>query len=362
MNNTAAGNNAGGNLCPYFGRCGGCTLQDIDYEKQLAQKKEFLREAFKRGGIACIPDVTVIPSKPFEYRSRLQMRRVPYGTEAEFSTGKSRLRPLNRARKFARKQEARCGFMTRSGGNKTGVTIVPVNDCRIADPVIREALQAGSIIPPVDRDRFCVYGKDSTLLVQGQNSRGAARIRQKDLAIDAGVFFQSNAALLELLIDKILSVAADARKELPAADFYCGVGTFAAFLQDGFERMDLLEADREAVSLARQNVKHKGARFFGQKDAVWALNMGRLIRETYGLAVVDPGRQGLSAEMSRFLRGGCEILCYVSCNPNALARDTALLLTPPDGARGGLKLEALDFYDFYPQTKHIESLAVFRRG
>jgi 23S rRNA (uracil1939-C5)-methyltransferase len=177
--------------------------------------------------------------------------------------------------------------------------------------------------------------------------------------MDAGVFFQSNGTLLELLIDDILTIAKDADKKLAAADFYSGVGTFAAFLQDDFQRIDLLESNKAALYLARENIKSKDAGFFGQNDTVWARNSGRYVKKPYGLVIADPGRQGISQAMLRFLSANCEILCYVSCNPNALARDAALLLNQDGSA--GLNLVSLSFYDFYPQTKHIESLAVFRR-
>jgi 23S rRNA (uracil1939-C5)-methyltransferase len=205
-----------------------------------------------------------------------------------------------------------------------------------------------------------VYGRDSTLLVEGRDSScGLTRVHQKDIRIDAGTFFQSNGALLELLIDELLSIAGTADRQLPAADLYCGVGTFAVYLQAIFERIDLLETNKSALNLARMNVPLTGARFFCQRDTVWAMNAGKAVREPYGFAVVDPSRQGLSGAMCRFLRDNCEILCYVSCNPNALARDAAILLDPQ--CPGGLSLESLTFYDFYPQTRHIESLAVFTR-
>lgn len=324
-------------------------MQGLDYEEQLAQKTDFLRQAFLCYGISGIPEIAVIPSKPFEYRNRLQFHRVPVGVEAEFPNRKSRTRSLN----LARKEESVCGFMARGASE-----IVPVKDCLTAAPVIRRSLSAGGIVPPVDMDRFCVYGKDSTLLIEGRNSCGTARVHQKDIKMDAGVFFQSNGDLLELLIDEILGTAESAKKSLPAADFYCGVGTFAVFLQDVFDRIDLLEADKNALRLARENICLKEARFFGQSDTVWAQNARKNM--VYGFVAADPGRQGLSEAMRRFLRSNCEILCYVSCNPNALARDAAFLLDTGDN--GGLKLESLSFYDFYPQTKHIESLAVFRRS
>ena len=341
-------------LCPYNERCGGCPLQGIAYGEQLTCKKEFLRQTFSRAGLSVIPDIKVIPSRPFEYRNRVQFHRVPRGTESEIPGGKSRMRPF----KLEREAEALCGFMTRSG-SRSAAEIVPVNDCLIAAPSIRQALKTGSIPLPIDRDRFSVYGRDSTLLVEGRDSRGVTRIRQKDIRIDAGTFFQSNGALLELLIDELLGIAGTADRRLPAADLYCGVGTFAVYLQDIFERIDLLEANKAALNLARVNVPLAKARFSGQRDTVWAMNAGKAAREPYGFAVVDPSRQGLSGAMCRFLRDNCEILCYVSCNPLTLARDAAMLLEPQNSSP--LKLESLTFYDFYPQTRHIESLAVFTR-
>jgi 23S rRNA (uracil1939-C5)-methyltransferase len=327
-------------------------LQGIDYGEQLLQKKEFLRQSFSRAGLFGTPGIKVIPSSPYGYRNRVQLHRVPQGTESELPGRKSRMRPL----KLERKAEAACGFMTRSGG-KGRTEIIPVKDCVIADPSIRQALNTLSITPPVDKDRFSVYGKDSTLLVEGRNSRGVTHIHQKDINMDAGIFFQSNGALLELLIDELLGAARMANRRLPAADFYCGVGTFAVYLEDIFERIDLLEANEAALGFARGNVRSKNTRFFCRRDALWAVNAEKTVREPYGFAVVDPGRQGLSEAMCRFLRNNCEILCYVSCNPRALARDAALLLSPDN--TDGLKLETLSFYDFYPQTRHVESLAVF---
>jgi tRNA/tmRNA/rRNA uracil-C5-methylase (TrmA/RlmC/RlmD family) len=63
--------------------------------------------------------------------------------------------------------------------------------------------------------------------------------------------------------------------------------------------------------------------------------------------------------MCHFLRGNREILCYVSRNPYTLARDAAILLAPEN--QRSLRQESLTFYDFYPQTRHIGSLAVFIR-
>jgi 23S rRNA (uracil1939-C5)-methyltransferase len=173
--------------------------------------------------------------------------------------------------------------------------------------------------------------------------------------LEAGCFFQSNAGALELLIADLLRVVDGADPALPAADLYCGVGTFAAFLARRFSRIDLMERDRRALGLARRNVESDGAEFFALEDNRW-VETRKPAAPGYGFIVTDPPRQGLSPAMGRWLAGsGCPLLAYVSCDPATLARDSRLLRA------GGYRLAELRLYDFYPQTAHIESLALFRK-
>jgi 23S rRNA (uracil1939-C5)-methyltransferase len=174
--------------------------------------------------------------------------------------------------------------------------------------------------------------------------------------MDAGVFFQSNAGALELLIGELLDLAEGAGASLPLADLYCGVGTFASFLADRFPRIDLLEENPAALALARANVPPEKTRFFALTDTEWVKKKERERRTgRYGLIIADPPRQGLSPAMRRWLgRAPAPLLAYVSCDPATLARDSG------DLSRGW-ELSSLKIFDFYPQTAHIESLAVFKR-
>jgi 23S rRNA (uracil1939-C5)-methyltransferase len=146
------------------------------------------------------------------------------------------------------------------------------------------------------------------------------------------------------------------------ADIYCGVGTFAAFLQEIFPRIDLVEANKAALDLARENLRGPGVRYFAQSDDEWVRagspeKVRQSGEEGYGFAVVDPPRQGLSPALGQWLsREGPPLLAYVSCDAATLARDSAALI------KGGYGLESVTLYDFYPQTAHIETLAVFSRG
>jgi 23S rRNA (uracil1939-C5)-methyltransferase len=141
------------------------------------------------------------------------------------------------------------------------------------------------------------------------------------------------------------------------------VGTFASFLGDHFSQMDLLEENKEALTLARENMDNPAKsrpggtfRYFPMTDDQWVKTMGGK-KAAYGFAVADPPRQGLSRGMAQWLaREGPPALAYISCNPAALARDSREL------AAGGYRLDSLTFYDFYPQTAHIESLGIFNKN
>jgi 23S rRNA (uracil1939-C5)-methyltransferase len=288
----------------------------------LEAKKSILKESFTRAGLLSgVPDPAVFPSSPGEYRNRMQFHRLPNARGA--------------------------GLMARKGG------VVPLSDCPVADRGIRELLASGNLSPPPDRDRFTLYSREALLLREGGISRGRVRIRGEELLLDAAVFFQSNASMLERLIGDLLTLAGKADRSRPLADIYCGVGTFAFFLKGLFPRIDLVEENRAALALARENLGGGNA-YFAVKDERWARGRGQ---GGYGLIVADPPRQGLSPAMRAWLAGSdAPLLAYVSCDSATLARDSRELLA------GGWNLTELGLYDFYPHSPHIESLAVFERG
>jgi 23S rRNA (uracil1939-C5)-methyltransferase len=314
-------------FCPFHQTCGGCSLQHIAYETQLAEKERILRDAFTRiGGISALPAITVRASPPFEYRNRVQFHAIREGS------GKTAL-----------------GFKARNSN-----TLVKVSDCPVVDPLIRQALADKRLMPPPEKDRFSVYARGDILLSEGGTKRGVVPILDRHVLMDAGVFFQSNALMLEALIQDLLVVSAELDTSMNTADIYCGVGTFAAFLP--FHRMDLVEQNKVAISLARENTRDKGTQgkqsihCFAQSADEWA----RASTFDYGFVVLDPPRQGLSPFLrKRLARGALPMLAYVSCDPATLARDAKELLA------GGYWLRSLTLYDFYPQTPHLESLAVF---
>ena len=317
-------------VCPLYGRCGGCTFQHLDYEAQIEAKTAILKETFSRIGGIDQNKIRLRKAESFEYRNRMQFHKTASN------------HPGLKERKSSR--------------------LVVIDDCPIADSGIRKALREGRILPPPGKERFTVFSSRKTFLCEGGTEQGRVSVLDKELAMDVRVFFQSNVAMLELLIEDLIAAASKADSTLPLADIYCGVGTFASFLSgelqsnSGFSEIDLVEENKTALALARENMPpDKKVNYYAISDTDWSKTQKK--GRTWGFMVLDPPRKGLSLGIREFLvRNGPEFVAYVSCDPATLARDSRALL------EGGYTLKELTMYDFYPQTAHIESLAIFSRG
>ena len=249
-------------VCPLYGCCGGCSLQHLNYEAQIESKTAILRDACIRIGGFDPPTIGVRGSAPFEYRNRVQFHKIE---------------ELN---------HSKLGFMERKSSQ-----LVELKDCPVADAGIRNALKAGTIKAP-NKKRFNVYSQGNTFLCEGGAEQGRVSILGRELAMDVTVFFQSNAAMLELLIKDIEAAASGADKNLGMADIYCGVGTFAAFLGNKFSSVDLVEENKKALALARENVQAPKINYYALSDTAWIKAHGNRGKENpWGFVVLDPPRE-----------------------------------------------------------------------
>lgn len=153
-------------------------------------------------------------------------------------------------------------------------------------------------------------------------------------------------------------------------DAYCGSGLFAITLQERFERVAGVEIDANAIQRATLNVglnsidpPEKMAFLAGSAEAIFATVQSFPRLQT--ALVIDPPRRGCDEVfLTQMLEFGAGTVVYVSCNVHSQARDIGVILKGEVSLGGGGKwqyvLESVRGLDLFPQTSHVESIAVLR--
>ena len=164
-------------------------------------------------------------------------------------------------------------------------------------------------------------------------------------------FFQVNTGILERVIADIRALVEPLGGAF-VADLYCGIGTFGLALAGGAEEVVGVESEPASVTFLRKNIELNRAANFTAVAGRSEEKLPALLARRPDVVVLDPPRRGVAPEMTEALRKmPVPLLLYLSCNPATLARDLKDLLP-------AYKLRSLTLYDFFPQTPHIESLAV----
>src|SRR5215471_5140484 len=351
--------------CLYFGRCGGCDFQQMNYEAQLEAKLEIIKDCLHRiAKLERVPDFDITPApSQWRYRSRAQW---------QYDAGQKRL-----------------GYFETASRR-----VCDVAECVVLAPELQRELErlrrrmADGSLPDNARYLRAVRGDEGVAVSAGVRSPSVSEtgaeihrsIYGETYSLNAESFFQTNADLLPQLIDASIGEASD---EL-AVELYCGVGFFTLPLARRFKQVIAVEENQSAANFARLNlanasltnakiensdvaqwfetVLERGGRAqrrrrFGssklydqsQKKIQSAVKAGAL---QIDLLLLDPPRVGAE---SRVVDGILQLLprriCYVSCDPATLARDVRKIIA------GGYSLDSLAAFDMFPQTHHVETIA-----
>jgi 23S rRNA (uracil1939-C5)-methyltransferase len=292
--------------CPYFGHCGGCAYQHIDYEHQLAIKWHQVRNVLQRiGKLRDIPLRPIIPSpKQYEYRNRITVHV----------------------------QNGAIGFFRRDSHR-----LIDIERCPISCDQVNLALTELRERNP----------RDGHYTLRTFSSRR--------------VFSQTNDEVANALRDLIVDLVRPNQDFL--IDAYCGAGFFAKALLNKFERVVGIDWDKFAIAAAKENATEKEIYIAGDVEAelqqIWAAHLnppprandpdrGRLGSIAPSTIIVDPPATGLSANARKAIVNlAPTTLIYVSCNPATLARDLKEL-------HEKFTIHSVTPLDMFPQTAEIE--------
>ncbi|MFI5362484.1 MAG: 23S rRNA (uracil(1939)-C(5))-methyltransferase RlmD [Elusimicrobiota bacterium] len=208
--------------------------------------------------------------------------------------------------------------------------------------------------------------QERTSVVIGETWRrlwGAREIEETmgrfKFSMSPGAFMQVNTPAAEILYDEAKAAVKEGGRKFPMGlDLYCGVGTLTLWNADAFPKIVGVEENKDAVRDAYRNAERNGvknARFrAGRAEAVLPKLAAELPAEV--AAVVDPPRIGLSQPVRRFLTDRrIKRVVYVSCDPATFARDASFL------AHSGFVLKKIAPVDLFPQTSHVELVALLDR-
>jgi 23S rRNA (uracil1939-C5)-methyltransferase len=362
--------------CPYFGSCGGCQYQHIDYDAQVRFKSEILRETLRRTAkLDLAVEVQAHPSPPLHYRNRTRfhVRHSPEFAIGYFRQGSHQLLPvrecpissglINRALQTiwelaegVPKEVVEIELFANAADEKLLIEIYlrqqPADGQSLSDfarnfssafPAIEGIV---TFRPKPSRSRQLEYGNGDVLWGKKDLHYEVAG---ESYVVSAGAFFQTNRFLLPQIVEL---VTGDHKGRL-ALDLYSGVGLFAVPLARRFERVVAVESSPVSAADLRVNVPDNVKISSQSTEAYLASVAGKLKPE---LIVADPPRAGLGAAVCAQLnRLPAHRMTYLSCDPATLARDLKELVS------GGWRISEIHLVDLFPQTFHIETCLMLQR-
>ncbi len=377
--------------------CGGCVYRHVTYEHELELKKNYVKHAFIKAGL---PDAVIEDVKTTEqikgYRNKAQY---PVGTSkdgivAGFFAGKTHnivkadncsLQPeifgdiLRFVCNFAT-QNGICAYDEESG--KGLLRHVYIRQGKNTDQIMLCLVINGESVPcEADfvaqatkkfaqiKNIMLNFNTKNTNVVLGRDFRcifGEPYIEDilcgKRFRISAGSFYQVNHDGCELLYKTALEKAGFEGGET-VYDLYCGIGTIGLSMSDKVGKIVGIEIVDEAVECAKLNARLNGVdnAFYFCGDASSAEKMLDSAKEELGniipnAVILDPPRKGSTPELLEYIsRLGVEKILYISCDPDTLARDCAIL------RHLEYEIGTVTPVDMFPRTGHVESVVCLSR-
>ncbi len=384
-------------LCPHFGDCGGCQMQDVSYAEQLARKEVSIRRALSGPEFSdTVIERPIGMAKPLRYRNKMEFTFDPSGRPGLHRRGdylgivpirrcylcsESMEEVLRRVAEWSRRwglsgydKHSHSGLLRHLSVRESvrGDLLVSLFTSReeltrkehcALDSLFAElkGLTVGGLLWVVNPARSDAARTDEgrTVLLAGEDTI-LDSLAGFDYRIGVGTFFQINVAGAEKLIEIALQFSRATSREGASFDIFSGVGTFSLPLAQGLAPDPVvgIEIVPAAVISARENAAHNeltNAHFI-ESDARRGIP---LAMERWGRPVrvmLDPPRSGAGGKVMRKIgRSEADVVIYVSCNPTSFAEDVRQL------TEFGYVPRTVIPIDMFPQTNHVETVALITR-
>ena len=320
--------------CIYFGNCGGCNFQQLNYPAQLAAKVEIVKDCLSRiGKINYEKEIRIVAS-PHDYKYRAR-------TAWHVDTRRKKI-----------------GYFQRNSH-----AVIDVKECPILTPPLQNLLT--ELRETVEWKSFwaeiveieAAAGGENVSIYSNEIIEPTEEINfqadENRYFYNAQTFFQGNPFLIESLIETATGSATGET----ALDLYCGVGLFTLPLSKNFAKVIGIEGYERAVDFARKNIENariENAAVFAENVSEWLAENVADVQEI-DFVLLDPPRTGTEKfTIENLLKIKPKEISYVSCEPSILARDLQILSQ-------SYSIESITAIDLFPQTHHVETVVRLKR-
>ncbi len=383
-------------ICAMANVCGGCCWQHVNYDEQLRQKKQIVKETIKKIAGEEIEVKDVIPSPQItEFRHKIQYpisqtkvsKRILAGYYKKNSHELVNIKhcPIQPQQiddivEFIRLEAINCNVVGYNESKHTGdlrhivfrhsqatneiLVVLVVNDSKLRKSVKELANRIfdnyenviGCLVNFNNKKTNSILGKETQTII-GQDFY-TEKIGDKTYQVSAGSFFQVNPNSAKNILDTVKNMIVNRVNEPEILDAYSGVGSFGIYLGDIAKRVVCVEDYPPATADAVKNIELNHYKNFEVLTGDAALHLKTLTNEgkKFDVVVIDPPRKGLAPDAvktSALLSK--KIIIYVSCNPSTLARDLKLF------KENGFCAKYIQPVDMFCHTFHIENIALLEK-
>jgi 23S rRNA (uracil1939-C5)-methyltransferase len=365
--------------CPHFGVCGGCSFQHVDDAEQIHFKEKLLQEQFSRIGkveIEKIWEPLTGPHWGYRRKARMGVKYVP-------KKGRVLVGFRERRNPFLADIES-CKVMHPIVGEKLMDLSAMIGKLTVKDkiPQIEVAIGDDSCVlafrvleAPTSEDRQIMsnFGHEHgiSICLQPKGPDTIAPIpgdeeviptydlpdQQLQFIFRPAMFTQVNYEINRKMVNRAID-ALELDENDNVLDLFCGLGNFTLPMATKAGHVVGVEGDLPLVKHARENARHNqltNVDFYAAdlskdvSDLPWS-------KQKFNKVLLDPSRAGASEILHNFKHWKPDRIVYVSCNPSTLARDAGILVNEL-----GYKLIKAGVMDMFPQTAHVESIALFEK-
>lgn len=379
--------------CPYYGKCGGCQLQHIDYLEQLKQKKALVEEAFEKYYDGDLKDIvvrdTIGMEKPWHYRNKTQLpvrhdgEKVVTGMYAKDSNKmvfideclieselisdamKSILKYLTKANIDVYNPKFRQGtlrYIVLRGFEDTKeiqATFVLTKEDKRLEKILKDVIKIEnikSVLYTINSDPKSIEIISDKVILLAGNEKINGTLGKLEFKISPDSFLQLNSSQTIKLYDEVKKAGNFTGKE-KVVDLYCGIGSIGLYLADSVEKIYGVDINKANIKNAKEFALNNGidnAEFFCGNILP---HLSKFESEGYkaDVLIVDPPRRGMELQVLNYLqKSKIKKIIYVSCNPSTLAKNINHL-------QRNYKVSYIQPLDMFPNTANVETVVLLTK-